>query len=98
MKEFKYNDTIEDMLPCVNRSIILKAKQINEDFKISYKEGSSLGKSGDYLMRNGIGELYVIDKNTFERIYYQIDVTKEKDNLINNAKETVKAIKDIWFK
>jgi hypothetical protein len=52
------------------KPITVHAKQINEPFRVDTLEGDyKQGKPGDYLMRGIDGELYICDKDIFERTY-----------------------------
>lgn len=70
MKTF---DTFEDvafMLPCLKRPIIVHARQIMEEFRVDTLEGNyKQGKAGDYLMKGINGEIYICDKDIFEKTY-----------------------------
>ena len=47
MLEFNYNDSVEDMLPCRERSHVIEAKSIKEKFKvIDVNGGEMLGDAG----------------------------------------------------
>ena len=49
--------------------LAVEAKQIHETFRVDTLEGVMNGKAGDYLMRGINGELYINDKDIFERTY-----------------------------
>jgi hypothetical protein len=54
----------------MKRPIVVHAKQIGEDFRVNTLEGNyKQGKAGDYLMRGIDGELYICDKEIFEKTY-----------------------------
>lgn len=78
MKTFDTFETVEGMLTCRNRiirrrmmlPIIIHAKQINEEFRVNTLEGNyKQGKPGDYLMQGIDNELYICDKEIFEKTY-----------------------------
>ena len=71
MRHFKNTfGKVSNMKSCRKRPIIIHAKQINEPFRVSTLEGDyKQGKAGDYLMRGIDGELYICDKDIFERSY-----------------------------
>lgn len=55
---------------CVKKPIVIQAIQMTEEFRVQAMEGDyKLGKSGDYLMSGIEGELYICDKNIFEKSY-----------------------------
>ena len=66
MLEFNYNDSVEDMLPCRERSHVIEAKSIKEKFKvIDVNGGEMLGDAGDYLVRTIEGDLFIVEANFF---------------------------------
>ena len=70
MKIFKTFETVDGMLPCKKKPIVVYCKQINEEFQVDTLEGNyKTGKPGDYLMRGVDGELYICDKEIFEKTY-----------------------------
>ncbi len=70
MKTFDTFEKIPGMNGCKKRPIIVHAKQINEEFRVNTLEGNyKQGKPGDYLMRGIEGELYICDKEIFEKSY-----------------------------
>lgn len=70
MKVFGTFEEVEDMLDCRKRPIIIQAKQINEEFQVNTLEGNyKTGKPGDYLMKGIDGELYICDREIFEKTY-----------------------------
>lgn len=70
MKTFDTFESVPDMVNCMKRPIIVHAKQMNEPFRVNTLEGNyKQGKTGDYLMRGIDGELYICDKDIFEKTY-----------------------------
>lgn len=70
MKIFKTFETVGDMSPCRKKPIVIHCKQMNEEFQVDTLEGNyKTGKPGDYLMRGIDGELYICDKEIFEKTY-----------------------------
>ena len=70
MKTFDTYEKVEGMAGCRKRLIIVHAIQINEDFRVNTLEGDyKQGKAGDYLMRGIDGELYICDREIFEKTY-----------------------------
>ena len=70
MKIFKTFETVDGMLPCKKKPIVVYCKQINEEFQVDTLEGNyKTGKPGDYLMKGVDGELYICDKEIFEKTY-----------------------------
>jgi hypothetical protein len=70
MKTFDTFETVDGMLGCMKKPIVVHAKQINQDFRVNTLEGNyKQGKAGDYLMRGIDGELYICDGPIFERTY-----------------------------
>jgi len=69
-KIFETFEEVEDMRPCMKRPIIVHAKQMKEPFRVDTLEGNyKYGKHGDYLMRGIEGELYICDREIFEKSY-----------------------------
>lgn len=70
MKVFKTYEDVSDMSPCRKQPIIIGCKQINEQFQVETLEGNyKTGKPGDYLMKGIDGELYIYDRDLFNRTY-----------------------------
>ena len=70
MKTFDTFEDVEEMRPCVKKPVIVNAKQIQEDFRVNTLEGNyKQGKVGDYLVKGVDGELYINDKDIFEKTY-----------------------------
>jgi hypothetical protein len=70
MKVFDTFEVVEGMSPCRKRPIIIHAQAIPEDFRVNTLEGNyKQGKAGDYLMRGIDGELYICDREIFEKTY-----------------------------
>ena len=70
MKTFEIYEEVNDMQRCMKRPITVHAKQIHEEFRVNTLEGNDhQGKPGDYLMCGVDGELYVCDKDIFEKSY-----------------------------
>jgi hypothetical protein len=77
MKIFDTYEDVGGMSNCMKRPIVVQARQIDEDFRVNTLEGNyKKGKSGDYLMRGIDGELYICDKDIFEKTY---DFIKEEN-------------------
>ena len=69
-KLFETYEEVEDMLLCIKRPIVVHAKQIHEPFRVNTLEGNyKLGKTGDYLIKGIDAELYICDKDIFEKTY-----------------------------
>ena len=59
-----------DMKKCMKKPIPIKATQMYGEFRVKTMEGDyKLGKPGDYLMVGVVGELYICDKDVFEKSY-----------------------------
>ena len=70
MKIFDTFEQVADMGGCMKRPIVVHAKRIDEEFRVNTLEGNyKQGKAGDYLMRGVDGELYICDKEIFEKTY-----------------------------
>ena len=70
MKQFDTYEKPTDMRPCMKRPIIVHAKQMYEPFRVSTLEGDyKQGEPGGYLMQGVDGELYVCDREIFEKTY-----------------------------
>ena len=60
----------DDMKPCMKRPIPVKATQMYGEFRVETLEGDyKIGKPGDYLMCGIDDEIYICDKEIFERSY-----------------------------
>ena len=70
MKTYSTFETVIDLVPCRKKPIIVQCKQINEEFRVDTLEGNyKQGKAGDYLMCGIDKELYICDKDIFEKTY-----------------------------
>lgn len=70
MRTFDTFEQVADMGDCMKRPIVVHAKRIDEEFRVSTLEGNyKQGKAGDYLMKGVDGELYICDKEIFEKTY-----------------------------
>ena len=73
MKTFDTFEEVEGMKPC-RKTAIAHSKQIDEEFRVDSLEGNyKQGKPGDYLMKGIEGELYICDKEIFEKTYEVIE-------------------------
>ena len=68
---FTQNTKVDNMQAVKKKPIVVHAKQITESFTVETLEGTMKGKAGDYLMQGVNGELYVCDKEIFEKSYEQ---------------------------
>lgn len=56
--------------PCMKKPITVLARHMTTDFRVETLEGNyKQGKAGDYLMCGIDDELYICDKDIFERSY-----------------------------
>jgi hypothetical protein len=70
MKTYDTFEQVDGMQGCMKRPIVVHAVQINEEFRVNTLEGNyKQGKPGDYLMKGIDGELYICDKEIFEKTY-----------------------------
>jgi len=70
MKTYGTYEVEEGMKPCMKKPIVIHAKQIQEPFRVDSLEGNyAQGKVGDYLMQGIDNELYICDKDKFEKTY-----------------------------
>lgn len=70
MRTFDTFEQVADMGDCMKRPIVVHAKRIDEEFRVNTLEGNyKQGKAGDYLMKGVDGELYICDKEIFEKTY-----------------------------
>ncbi|MVT09344.1 hypothetical protein [Chitinophaga tropicalis] len=53
----------------VKKPIPIRCIQINEPFRVNSMEGVVEGKAGDYLMIGVHEEMYVCDREIFEKTY-----------------------------
>ena len=61
---------VREMKPCMKRPIQITATQMHAAFRVQTLEGDyKQGKPGDYLMCGIDGELYICDRDIFERSY-----------------------------
>ena len=70
MKIFDTYEEVEGSFNCRKLPIIMKAKQMDCEFRVNSLEGDYCqGKAGDYLMTGTKGEHWIIDKEIFEETY-----------------------------
>lgn len=70
MKTFETYEQVEGMSGCMKKPIVVHAMQMQEEFRVDTLEGNyKQGKPGDYLMRGIDGELYICDRDIFDRSY-----------------------------
>jgi hypothetical protein len=69
MKTYATYEDVDGFLWVKKLPVAVEAKQINEAFRVCTLEGIMKGKAGDYLMRGVNGELYLNDKDIFEKTY-----------------------------
>jgi hypothetical protein len=70
MKTYSTFEQVDNLVPCRKKPIIVQCKQINEEFRVDTLEGNyKQGKAGDYLMCGIDKELYICDKDIFEKTY-----------------------------
>jgi acyl-CoA-binding protein len=63
-----------DMKECLKKPVPVKATQMYAEFRVQTMEGDyKQGKPGDYLMCGVMGELYICDKEVFEKSYDWLD-------------------------
>ena len=66
-----------DLLTCMKRPIKIKATQMHVPFQVQTIEGNyKQGKPGDYLMCGVDNELYICDKDIFEKTYDFLEMKK----------------------
>jgi len=59
-----------ELKECMKKPIPVKATQMHAEFRVHTMEGDyKQGKPGDYLMCGVMGELYICDKDVFEKSY-----------------------------
>ena len=56
----------------IKKPIPIEAVQQNKPFTTKTMEGILDGKSGDYLVTGVNGEQYPVDKEIFEKTYYEV--------------------------
>lgn len=70
MKVFDTFEEVNELRECIKRPIVVHAKQFTEEFRVNTLEGNyKQGKPGDYLMKGIDGELYICDREIFEKTY-----------------------------
>jgi hypothetical protein len=68
--KFDMYEDVPNMKFCMKKKIVINAKQIDTFFRVDTLEGNyKQGKPGDYLMKGLEGELYICDKDIFEKTY-----------------------------
>jgi len=74
MKTYDTYENPEDMVNCKKKPIIISCKQMSEEFRVKSLEGDyAQGKPGDFLMKGILGELYICDREVFEKSYEILD-------------------------
>lgn len=77
MKTFATYENVPHMQPCMKLPVVIHAKQIHESFRVDSMEGDyKKGKPGDYLMQGIQGELYICDREVFEKTYRWTEATE----------------------
>lgn len=62
--------TKASLFPCMKKPIPIKATKMYAEFRVKTLEGDyKQGKTGDYLMCGVDDELYICDKEIFEKSY-----------------------------
>ena len=56
----------------IKKPIPIEAVQQTEPFKTQTLEGELEGKAGDYLVTGVDGEQYPVDREIFEKTYYEV--------------------------
>ena len=70
MLEFCTYEKVFDMKFCRKKPIVIQSKQMNESFRVKSLEGDyAEGKPHDYLMKGIDGELYICDREIYEKTY-----------------------------
>ena len=72
LNELQIEDAViaEDLKPCMKKPIPIKATQMYGNFRVKTLEGDyKVGKAGDYLMCGVDDELYICDREIFEKTY-----------------------------
>jgi len=70
---WKLYGTKHDWFSCRKKPVVIKAIQMDTDFKVATKEGLSLaGKAGDYLLEGVKQEVYPCNKEIFEETYRRV--------------------------
>ena len=57
----------------IKRPIPIKVVQMESEFTVDTLEGLMTGKPGDYLATGVDGEQYPVDKDIFEKTYYEVE-------------------------
>lgn len=60
-------------MKCRKKPIVVHAKKMDSDFRVTSPEGQVYGRAGDYLMYGVVGEKYVISKEVFDKSYNILD-------------------------
>ncbi len=55
------------------KKVLIRAKQLDEDFMVITREGNMTAKAGDYLAIGVEGELYPIQEEIFKKTYELIE-------------------------
>lgn len=69
-KEYLPPELKRDLNKCMKKPIPVHAVQMDIEFRVKTMEGDyKLGKPGDYLMCGVMGEIYICDKEVWEKSY-----------------------------
>ena len=80
MKTFATYEEVEGMRGCMKNPLVVHAVQMQEEFRVNtLEENYKQGKVGDYLMRGIEGELYICDREIFEKSYGWVDSLAERE-------------------
>ena len=69
---WKLFGTKHDWFNCRKKPVIIKAIQMDKDFKVKTPEGIVVGKAGDYLLQGIRQEVYPCRKDIFEESYNKV--------------------------
>ncbi|RLA62809.1 MAG: hypothetical protein DRQ78_07530 [Epsilonproteobacteria bacterium] len=73
MKVFEVDEKVDGLVPCRKKPLVVRSKEMNEPFRVNSLEGDyAQGKVGDYLMCGIEGELYICDRNIYNKTYEQV--------------------------
>jgi hypothetical protein len=69
---WKLYGTQFDWFNCRKRPVIIKAIEMDIDFKVQTIEGIVEGKAGDFLLEGVNGEVYPCKKEIFKKTYRKV--------------------------
>lgn len=70
----EYPAIYDKLSPCRKKPIIIQSVRMDEEFRVQTLKGDyKQGKAGDFLMCGIDGELYICDREIYEKTYDSIN-------------------------